>query len=176
MCWASAWLMPTRQPTAGISPPSPWAAASSFPVTNSWNGSTSRPRKNLRYYDRLQWIMPENSSSRRICVENTEVAPVREGVRDFAVFGVPPYQGRNCYFTALTTIGMWSSTLQKMNLYRRKTAFLGGFSGKGGRSVIIGFQKTQIYQRFAGSRQEVFILKIQNNENNAANRTTGGVL
>lgn len=37
-----------------------------------------------------------------------------------------------------------------------------------GRSVIIGFQKTQIYQRFAGSRQEVFILKIQNDENNAA--------
>ena len=37
-----------------------------------------------------------------------------------------------------------------------------------GRSVIIGFQKTQIYQRFAGSRQEVFILKIQNSENNAA--------
>ena len=29
-----------------------------------------------------------------------------------------------------------------------------------GPSVIIGFQKTQIYQRFAGSRQEVFILKI----------------
>ncbi len=29
-----------------------------------------------------------------------------------------------------------------------------------GRSVIIGFQKTQIYQRFAGSRQEVFILKL----------------
>lgn len=28
------------------------------------------------------------------------------------------------------------------------------------RSVIIGFQKTQIYQRFAGSQQEVFILKI----------------
>ena len=27
-----------------------------------------------------------------------------------------------------------------------------------GRSVIIGFQKTQIYQRFAGSQQEVFIL------------------
>ena len=27
-----------------------------------------------------------------------------------------------------------------------------------GRSVIIGFQKTQIYQWFAGSRQEVFIL------------------
>ena len=41
-------------------------------------------------------------------------------------------------------------------------------SGNNGRSVIIGFQKTQIYQRFAGSRQEVFILKIQNNENNAA--------
>ena len=37
-----------------------------------------------------------------------------------------------------------------------------------GRSVIIGSQKTQIYQRFAGSRQEVFILKIQNSENNAA--------
>ena len=30
-----------------------------------------------------------------------------------------------------------------------------------GRSVIIGFQKTQIYQRFAGSRQEVFILRKQ---------------
>ena len=29
-----------------------------------------------------------------------------------------------------------------------------------GRSVIIGFQKTQIYQRFAGSRQGVFILKL----------------
>ena len=28
-----------------------------------------------------------------------------------------------------------------------------------GASVIIGFQKTQIYQRFAGSRQEAFILK-----------------
>ena len=37
-----------------------------------------------------------------------------------------------------------------------------------GRSVIIGFQKTQIYQRFAGSRQEVFILKFQNDEYNAA--------
>ena len=60
-----------------------------------------------------------------------------------------------------------------MNLYRRKTAFLGGFSGKGGRSVIIGFQKTQIYQRFAGSRQEVFILKIQNDENNAAQQDNG---
>mgnify|MGYP003273808861 CR=1 FL=1 len=29
-----------------------------------------------------------------------------------------------------------------------------------GPSVIIGFQKTQIYQRFAGSRQEVFILHL----------------
>ena len=28
-----------------------WAAASSFPVTNSWNGSTNRPRKNLKYCD-----------------------------------------------------------------------------------------------------------------------------
>ena len=36
--------------------------------------------KNLRYYDRLQCIIPENSSFRRICVENTEVAPVREGL------------------------------------------------------------------------------------------------
>ena len=43
----------------------------------------------------------------------------------------------------------------------------------GGRSVIIGFQKTQIYQRFAGSRQEVFILKIQNDENNAAQQDNG---
>lgn len=42
-----------------------------------------------------------------------------------------------------------------------------------GRSVIIGFQKTQIYQRFAGSRQEVFILKIQNSENNAAQQDNG---
>ena len=42
------------------------------------------------------------------------------------------------------------------------------FSGFSGRSVIIGSQKTQIYQWFAGSRQEVFILKIQNSENNAA--------
>ena len=41
------------------------------------------------------------------------------------------------------------------------------------RSVIIGFQKTQIYQRFAGSRQEVFILKIQNDENNAAQQDNG---
>ena len=49
MCWASAWPTPTRWPTAGISPPSLWAAASSFPVTNSWNGSTNRPRKNLKY-------------------------------------------------------------------------------------------------------------------------------
>ena len=40
--------------------------------------------------------------------------------------------------------------------------------GDFGRSVIIGFQKTQIYQWFAGSRQEGFILKIQNDENNAA--------
>ena len=28
-----------------------------------------------------------------------------------------------------------------------------------GRSVIIGFQKTQIYQRFASSKQGAFILK-----------------
>lgn len=37
-----------------------------------------------------------------------------------------------------------------------------------GRSVIIGSQKIQIYQWFAGGQQEVFILKIQNSENNAA--------
>ena len=42
-----------------------------------------------------------------------------------------------------------------------------------GRSVIIGFQKTQIYQRFAGSRQEVFILKILKFENNAAQQDNG---
>ena len=36
--------------TAGISPPSHWEAASSFPVTNSWNGSTNRLRKNLKYF------------------------------------------------------------------------------------------------------------------------------
>ena len=42
-----------------------------------------------------------------------------------------------------------------------------------GPSVIIGFQKTQIYQRFAGSRQEVFILKVQNNEYNAAQQDNG---
>ena len=35
------------------------------------------------------------------------------------------------------------------------------FSGFSGPSVIIGSQKTQIYQRFAGSRQEVFILRKQ---------------
>ena len=37
-----------------------------------------------------------------------------------------------------------------------------------GPSVIIGSQKTQIYQWFAGRQQEVFILKILNSENNAA--------
>ena len=38
------------------------------------------------------------------------------------------------------------------------------------RSAMLGFQKTQIYQRFAGSRQVVFMLKILNGENNAAQR------
>ena len=42
-----------------------------------------------------------------------------------------------------------------------------------GPSVIIGSQKTQIYQRFAGSRQEVFILKILEFENNAAQQDIG---
>ena len=45
-----------------------------------------------------------------------------------------------------------------------------------GRSVIIGFQKTQIYQRFAGSRKEVFILKNSKmTRTTPPNRTTGGV-
>ena len=38
-----------------------------------------------------------------------------------------------------------------------------------GRSVIIGFQKTQIYQRFAGSQQEVFILNCARNNINFCN-------
>ncbi len=42
-----------------------------------------------------------------------------------------------------------------------------------GPSVIIGSQKTQIYQWFAGSRQEVFILKILKFENNAAQQDNG---
>ena len=42
-----------------------------------------------------------------------------------------------------------------------------------GRSVIIEFQKTQIYQRFAGSQQEVFILEFQNDENNATQQDNG---
>ena len=45
-----------------------------------------------------------------------------------------------------------------------------------GRSVIIGSQETQIYQRFAGSRQEGFILKIQNDENNAAQQDKGKIV
>ena len=45
-----------------------------------------------------------------------------------------------------------------------------------GRSVIIGFQKTQIYQWFAGNRQEVFILKNSKmTRTTPPNRTTGGV-
>ena len=42
-----------------------------------------------------------------------------------------------------------------------------------GPSVIIGSQKTQIYQRFSGSLQEVFILKILKFENNAAQQDNG---
>lgn len=38
------------------------------------------------------------------------------------------------------------------------------------------FQKLQIYQRFAGSRQEGFILKIQNDENNAAQQDKGKIV
>ena len=59
---------------------------------------------------------------------------------------------------------------------RKEAAALGFFpcaTASFGRGVIIGFQKTQIYQRFAGSRQEVFILKIQNSENNAAQQDNG---
>ena len=55
----------------------------------------------------------------------------------------------------------------------KKTAFSKEKAVSIGRSVIIGFQKTQIYQRFAGSRQEVFILKIQNDESNAAQQDNG---
>ena len=36
-----------------------------------------------------------------------------------------------------------------------------------------GTRKTKIYQRFVGSRQEVFILKIQNDENIAAQQDNG---
>ena len=42
----------------------------------------------------------------------------------------------------------------KMTADKRRRSF------QFGRSGIIGFQKTQIYQRFAGSRKEVFILKL----------------
>ena len=55
----------------------------------------------------------------------------------------------------------------------RKWRINSAFGQNFGQSVIIGFQKTQIYQRFAGSRQEVFILKIQNDENNAAQHDNG---
>lgn len=41
---------------------------------------------------------------------------------------------------------------------RRKTAYLGGFSKKAGRSVIIGLEKIQSYQWFATRQQEVFYL------------------
>ena len=54
---------------------------------------------------------------------------------------------------AFSTVRSVSAQCQEPPVFRKKT---GGF----GRSVIIGFQKTQIYQRFAGSRKEVFILKI----------------
>jgi hypothetical protein len=58
-------------------------------------------------------------------------------------------------------------------MYSKNPADRDRSAGFFGRSVIIGFQKTQIYQRFAGSQQEVFILKIQNDENNAAQRDNG---
>ena len=60
-----------------------------------------------------------------------------------------------------------------MDLKYRKTAKIGGFSKKSGRSVIIGSQKTQIYQWFAGRQQEVFILKFQNDENNVTQQDNG---
>ena len=64
-----------------------------------------------------------------------------------------------------------SVQLSQNNLENKKTEYPEGYSV--GRSVIIGFQKTRIYQRFAGSRQEVFILKIQNDESNAAQQDNG---
>ena len=64
-----------------------------------------------------------------------------------------------------------SVQLSQNNFENKKSEYPEGYSA--GRSVIIGFQKTQIYQQFAGSRQEVFILKIQNDENNAAQQDNG---
>ena len=58
-------------------------------------------------------------------------------------------------------------------MYSKNPADRDRSAGFFGRSVIIGFQKTQIYQRFAGSRQEVFILKFQNDKNNAAQQDNG---
>ena len=58
-------------------------------------------------------------------------------------------------------------------MYSKNPADRDRSAGFLGPSVIIGFQKTQIYQRFAGSRQKVFILKIQNDENNAAHQDNG---
>lgn len=48
-----------------------------------------------------------------------------------------------------------SKKARYIRAFRRRHLFLPPHYG---RSVIIGFQKTQIYQWFAGSRQEVFIL------------------
>ena len=52
-----------------------------------------------------------------------------------------------------------SQILRRNN--QRKPSEISQFQRVFGRSVIIGSQKTQIYQWFAGSRQEVFILRKQ---------------
>lgn len=64
-----------------------------------------------------------------------------------------------------------SVQLSQNNLENKKTEYPEGYSV--GRSVIIGSQKTQIYQWFAGRQQEVFILKFQNDENNATQQDNG---
>ena len=88
----------------------------------------------------------------RNTTRNEAAAP--SALRGGAAFPRPAHRGRN------------AGRVQQ----KRKDTQMRVFSG---RSVIIGFQKTQIYQRFAGSRQEVFILKIQNDESNAAQQDNG---
>ena len=54
------------------------------------------------------------------------------------------------------TTRLRNNILKKSSIHKVKSLM----NTRYGRSVIIGFQKTQIYQRFAGSRQEVFILHL----------------
>ena len=49
-----------------------------------------------------------------------------------------------------------SVQLSQNNLENKKSEYPEGYSDGG--SVMIGFQKMQIYQWFAGGQQEVFIL------------------